>query len=267
MTIVDPVSQIIDEGFCLLPAIIPSQRCGEIADRISSVVDELEESYPGPENIGFVPGLINHDQSFAEYLAAPPLLDICRRLLGHNIRITFTSAIVNHPGNRRGDWHSDWPFNQGNAGHVPAPYPDRIMHLTTLWMITEFSQASGATLVVPGSHRQSTNPTSGGCETAVDESLADEQHACGAPGTVLVFDSRLWHSAAPNTTDSNRIALAVRYGPWWLNTEVLRPGSDTRQQMVTEPELTDNQVPSVPRDVYDRLPQNVQPLYRHWIEA
>ncbi len=266
MTIADPVSQIIDDGFCLLPEIIPPRRCAEIAERVSSVVDELSETYPCPENIGFVPGLINHDQSFAGYLAAPPLLEICQRLLGHNIRITFTSAIINHPGNLRGAWHSDWPFNQKNAGHVPAPYPDRIMHLTTLWMITEFTEAGGATLVMPGSHRQSTNPTSDTWETATDEPLANEQHVCGSPGTVLVFDSRLWHATAPNTSDSDRIALAVRYGPWWLNTEVLRPGSETRRQMVDDPDLTDNQVPSVPCDVYDRLPRNVQPLYRHWIE-
>ncbi len=74
------------------------------------------------------------------------------------------------------------------------------------------------------------------------------------------------NTAAIRTTETDRVALAVRYGPWWLNTEVLRPGSATRQQMVDEPGLTDNQVPSVPSDVYDRIRGNVQPLYTHWIE-
>ncbi|GIT29863.1 MAG: hypothetical protein Ct9H300mP1_19090 [Planctomycetaceae bacterium] len=61
-------------------------------------VERLRESYPSPENVGFVPGRVNHDQSFAEYLSPPALLNLCHDLLGHNVRITFTSAIINHPG-------------------------------------------------------------------------------------------------------------------------------------------------------------------------
>ncbi|GIT29861.1 MAG: hypothetical protein Ct9H300mP1_19070 [Planctomycetaceae bacterium] len=81
------------------------------------------------------------------------------------------------------------------------------------------------------------------------------------------MDSRCGTPRPPIQTQTDRVALAVRYGPWWLNSEILRPGSETRRQMVGEPGLKDNQVPPVPRDVYDRLPQKVQPLYRHWIET
>ena len=259
-------TEIRDRGFCVLPGVISESRCEQIAASVSQTVERLSQQYPSPEQIGFVPGLINHDQSFAEYLAAPRVLDLCEELLGHNIRITFTSAIINHPGNHRGNWHSDWPFNQSNAGHVAAPYPDRIMHLTTLWMITDFTLDNGATLIVPGSHRESSNPTAADWDGPTNEPFSAEYSALGSAGSVLVMDSRMWHATSPNTTDADRVALAVRYGPWWLDTEILRPGSATRQQMVDEPGLSDNQVPSLPRDVYDRLPQNVQPLYRHWIE-
>jgi hypothetical protein len=59
----------------------------------------------------FVPGLIAVDQSYAEYLADGRLLSIVELLLGHHVRISYTSAIVNEPGNARGNWHADWPFN------------------------------------------------------------------------------------------------------------------------------------------------------------
>ncbi len=266
MSTIAPADAIRDVGFCILPDVIPPSRCVAIADSLRQTAHRLRSTYDCPENIGFVPGVINHDQSFAEFLASPPLLRICEELLGHNIRITFTSVIINQPGNARGDWHADWPFNQRNAGHVPAPYPDRIMHLTTLWMISPFTTANGGTLIVPRSHREPTNPTDAGCDTPADRPHTSEHAVTGAAGSVLVMDSRLWHATSPNTTDSDRVALAVRYGPWWLNTEILRPGSQTRQQMVEDPGLTDNQVPSVPREVYDRLPHDVHPLYRHWIE-
>jgi hypothetical protein len=37
--------------------------------------------------------------------------------------------------------------------------------------------------------------------------------------------------------------------------------------MCDEAGATDNIVPSIRRDVYERLPQKVKPLYRHWLEA
>ena len=263
MTATDLATAIRDRGYCIVPDVIPGPRCEDSTHSVRHTVDRLAGTHPCPENIGFVPGLINHDQSFAESLASPVLLNLCEEILGHNIRITFTSAIINHPGNQRGDRHPDWPFKQKNPGHAPAPYLDRIMHLTTLWMITEFTSDNGAMLIVTHSHLESINPTSADWDGPTDQPFNTEQTAVGTAGSVLVIDSRMWHATAPNT---DRVALAVRYGPWWLNTEILRPGSTTRQQMVDEPDLTDNQVLSLPRDVYDRLPRNVQPLYRHWIE-
>jgi hypothetical protein len=61
------------------------------------------------------------------------------------------------------------------------------------------------------------------------------------------------------------VALAVRYAPWWLNLEVLRPESGERKRMCDESGRSDNLVPSIRRDVFESLPSNVQPLYRHWL--
>ena len=43
------------------------------------------------------------------------------------------------------------------------------------------------------------------------------------------------------------------------------PGSDTRQCMVEEPGLSENEVPAVSLEVYESLPEKVRPLYRHWV--
>ena len=102
-------------------------------------------------------------------------------------------------------WHADWPFNQGNAGHVKAPYADFPMHITTLWMISAFSAENGGTLIVPGSHRESNNPTG---DIGVDQTAPypGEINACGPAGSVLILDSRMWHSTAHNSTDNPRVS-------------------------------------------------------------
>ena len=253
-------------GWCLVKGVIPTDCVGAIRRAVSDTV----VTYGNPEFLkkgtGFVPGVIAHNQEFAPYLAHPRLMTIARALLGAHVRISFTSAIVNNPGNVRGGWHADWPYNQNNAGHMEAPYPDAVSHLTSLWMLSPFTCENGGTLVQPGSHRSDNNPT-GNNGISPDEELPGELQATGSEGDVLVMDSRLWHASAANETTEPRVALAVRYAPWWLNTDVLMPGSDERARLVDEPGATDNVVPGVPKDVFKKLPEDVKPLYRHWVEG
>jgi ectoine hydroxylase-related dioxygenase (phytanoyl-CoA dioxygenase family) len=261
------LTDLKNNGYCVVRDVIPQDSCAEIRRRIQAAVDEERSRYAGaPTNVGFVPSVINHDQSFAEYLAHPEIMSLVRSMLGAPVRISFTSAIINEPGNSRGDWHADWPFNQNNAGHVPAPYPDAVFHLTTLWMLSPFENQNGGTLIVPGSHRRPTNPTDRNSGIDPKSNVAGETQATGPAGSVLVMDSRLWHATAPNETGQPRVALAIRYAPWWLNLETLRPGSQARQQLCDETGLDENVVPAIRRDVFDRLPPDVQPLYRHWVE-
>ena len=68
--------------------------------------------------------------------------------------------------------------------------------------LAHFTKENGGTRVVPGSHQRSTRPTDDYCAAhAVDLE-------CPA-GTMIVFDSTLWHAAGANTSKS---AASTR--PW-----------------------------------------------------
>lgn len=285
--------QILQQGYCVLPDVIPRQQCEMIRENVCDAVERHYASTPvgksaATRGVGFTPSIINYDQSFAEYLADERLMAIMHRLLGRFLKISFTSAIINHPGNERGGWHADWPYNQKNAGHFPSPYPDLFAHITTLWMLSPFAAENGGTLVVPGSHRCCVNPTIHDVQSSNDIEHADqslwqlqtlglprvphamdridkETNAFGATGSVLIMDSRLWHATAPNSTNESRVALAVRYAPWWLNLEILRPESDDRKRMCDEVGASDNIVPSIVPEVFNLLPIKIQQLYRHWV--
>ena len=172
--------------------------------------------------------------------------------------------MVNHPGNDRGYWHADWPYNQTNAAHIPAPYADAVSKLSSLWMLTEFSPETGGTLVLPGSHRAATNPSGGGMIDREAPHPAEVQ-VSGSAGSVLLLDSRLWHCVAVNQSRAPRVALNVGYAPWWLNLQPTREGSEDYQAMVVERDGKPNKTPPVPRAVYEDLPDGVQPLLRHWV--
>jgi len=266
MNIEPLIDDVRENGFCIVEDVVPQDHCVEIRESLLETVERQRLS-TAPKNVGFVPSVINYNQSFAPYLTDSRLMQISTALLGQNLRISFTSVIVNEPGNDRGAWHADWPFNQKNAGHIAPPYPDAIFHLTTLWMISPFSEQNGGTLVVPGSHRQKNNPTDLNHEVESNEVVPTEINVTGRAGSVLMFDSRLWHSTSPNLTNEPRVALAVRYAPWWLNLEVLRPESEDRKWLTRQTGNDENTVPSIQRDVFEQLPSDVQPLYRHWIAA
>ena len=252
------------DGWCVLKNIIPPSNVGAIRQATEAVIAR-HRNPAAPKSIGHLPGHINYDQSLAPYLTAAPLMDLFEATLGPNFKISFTTGTINYPGNERGDWHADWPFNQRNAGSIRAPYPDVLMHLTTIWMLSPFTKDNGGTLVVPGSHRASNNPT-GDHRIDPQAPYSTETYVTGPAGSVLIMDSRLWHASSPNTSDGPRVGVVVRYAPWWLDTGILIPGSDARARLVDEPGLKENNVPPIPAAVYEGLPVATQKLFRHSLQ-
>ena len=257
------------DGWCVIEGVIPGHDVTSVRTSVLATVDLYRHTRKdAPDNIGAVSNVINYDQSFAPYLAEPRLLGLVEAMLGPAARISFTSSIVNYPGNQRSTWHADWPFNQHNAGHIPAPYPDMVAHLTTLWALSDFDAESGGTLIVNGSHRSVDNPTAW-YEPGGEAPPHEHPEVCVemTAGSVAVLDSRMWHAGGANRGSEPRVGLAVRYAPWWLNLRVLLPGSSDRAHLVSRRAgLTENEVPALRRDVFDELPAAVQPLYEHWVE-
>ena len=267
MTIEEILLHLKLDGWCVIDGVIPPDKGDAIRASVEATV-AADSKGPGGrvEGVGSTKGLIAVDQSFAPYLADERIIAVTEALFGPHVRVSFTTAIINNPGNDRGGWHADWPFNQRNAGHIPAPYADAVIHLTTLWMLSSFSPETGGTLVVPGSHRSDSNPTA---DNGVDahRPYPTEMQATGNAGDVLLFDSRLWHATATNFSNGPRVGMAVRWAPWWLNLDVLMPGSVERARMVDEPGAIENEVQPVPAGVYQTLPDNVKPFFRHWVRG
>lgn len=266
------------DGFCVLEDVIPSDDVDRTRGDVERAVmrnrqssDEMQAKVRaqghrvGASGVASVGGLINSVPSFGKYLADPRITAPCESIFGPYVRISSVGAVMNFPRNARGYWHSDWPFNQTVAAHVPAPYPDAVLHITAIFMLSPFNEETGGTLVAPGSHRASANP-SGNTTIDRDAPYPTEINATGAAGSVLLFDSRLWHSVATNNGDRPRTAVVARYAPWWLNLSVQRPGTPDHTQIVAETGGKPSESPLVQRQVFDGLPEAAKRLFRHWVE-
>ena len=271
---------IQQNGFCVVENVIPPASVRSIRETLFEVQAAHNEEGEaelaairarghrvGAKGVGVLKQVINETQCFASYLADREILDLVEAFFGPFVRISCTDCVVNHPGNDRGYWHADWPFNQTNASRIPAPYADAMVHLSTIWMLTEFSEQTGGTLVIPESHRIPENPSASTMD-GIDPDASSEREIqiSGSAGSVLIYDSRLWHAVAPNRSTEPRVALIVRYAPWWLNLNPTMMGTPEHTRMVVETGGKNYENLPVRGEVYDRLPEDVKPLYRHWVK-
>lgn len=69
--------------------------------------------------------------------------------------------------------------------------------------IDAFTNENGATLVIPRSHQQAEPPTS--------SEIAAAAPALAPAGSMLIFDSTLWHAAGKNVSGHDRLALNLQF--------------------------------------------------------
>ncbi len=102
--------------------------------------------------------------------------------------------------------HTADAYKHGHNFHrdVRTYSRDFRLMLNMLVMVDDFTEENGATRIVPGSHRLREKPS--------DEYLLKTAvRATGPAGSIVLFDSNLWHSAAPNTTTKTRMAITPTF--------------------------------------------------------
>lgn len=144
--------------------------------------------------------LINKGEAFRRMMLNPAFSELMAHMLGDDFLVSSLGANIVRRGGVPGGLHAD-------AGYSPAETPYAVA-ANCIFMLSEFTEANGATRVVPGSHLWKAWPT----EDAAPEGMVQ---AVGPAGTMLVFDGRLWHGTGPNLAGEARHGvLAYCCRPW-----------------------------------------------------
>jgi ectoine hydroxylase-related dioxygenase (phytanoyl-CoA dioxygenase family) len=173
--------------------------------------------------------LINKGRAFRDTLLHPVAHDIPRHVLGSDYLLSSFTAHITHPGGTLMPMHTDqwWmppPVAPGGdhtragaidrsdgRGTVPlasnaAISPPVVVNI--MWMINDFTEANGATRIVPRSHLSGIEP-----DSAVPHRMESIPAAAPA-GTALVWEGRTWHSAGLNVSNGSRLGIQTSYcGP------------------------------------------------------
>ncbi|VWD45342.1 phytanoyl-CoA dioxygenase family protein [Burkholderia lata] len=96
---------------------------------------------------------------------------------------------------------------------VATYIPGFNFRMNMLVMLDDFTIENGATQVMTGSHRYAERPS--------DEAFEDaSEYVTGPAGSVLLFNSYLWHRGTLNTTARNRVALTLSFGPAFIKPQM-----------------------------------------------
>lgn len=81
---------------------------------------------------------------------------------------------------------------------------EKNLMINMIVMLDEFTISNGATKIIPGSHKHEEMP----CQEYLDK---ESHYVTGEAGSVLLFDSNVWHSASKNLSGEPRRALTLNY--------------------------------------------------------
>ncbi|MGI8794693.1 MAG: phytanoyl-CoA dioxygenase family protein [Acidimicrobiales bacterium] len=194
------VEAIAEQGYTIVEDAFPPS----VADEIHVDLDRLEESL-GVEPAGNVfegattwriYNLLAHGDLYGRIPLLPAALSVVERVLDRGCLISSLSSIVIGPGEKAQPIHAD-----DQLIPIPKPHPPTVCN--TMWAVTDFTEANGATRLVPGSHLADGHPSFG-----VDhETIAAEM----AKGSMLVWHGSLWHGGGANRSDERRYGIAMNY--------------------------------------------------------
>ena len=143
--------------------------------------------------------ILGEDPVFAEAITTPRLLTLVEYLLGKGALFSQLSASRRRQGKTSLGLHADNSW-------FPAPFPEWEISCTACLVTDEFTQASGATLIVPGTHKLRRHPN-GDDRTE----LKGAQPIIAAKGAICLWDGSVWHGNYPRELPGERIVLHMTY--------------------------------------------------------
>jgi ectoine hydroxylase-related dioxygenase (phytanoyl-CoA dioxygenase family) len=216
---------IARDGAVIVDDLAPSDLLDRIADELAP---SLAATGTGPDDFSGratrrTGALIARSPSSRELVTHPLVLATAALVLGHatNFQLHLTQAIAIDPGQPAQPIHRDqWAFD-----FFPFP-PGYEVQCNTIWALTDFTEANGATRLVPGSNH---------ADDRLAYADADTEPAEMRRGSVLVYSGSVYHGGGANRSDTTRIGLNITYDLAWLRQE-------------------ENQYLSVPREIAATLP-------------
>src|SRR3989344_1481039 len=189
-------------GYFVAPKIFSEAELVRIREKLDLIWIEQLARY-GTEflerigDYGQIRGMMTYDPYFYDLIMHPVIKKIVDYFLGETAILHLQNGIVSHPGRR----HNQALFHRDFAKNFVC---SKMLSINTFIAVDEFNEQTGATWIVPGTHRFEKVPS--------EEYVKQHKIQVVVPaGSLIVFDSMLWHSGGYNFTANVRRAVNQQY--------------------------------------------------------
>lgn len=207
----DPVTisnHLREHGYAIVDDVVADDTMNQLADEAAPFIEASatgRDTYDGifTRRTGM---LVARCPAARSLVMHPTVVGTVHAFLSHvtAVQLHCTQLITIAPG------ETDQKLHRDQMAFDFFPFPvDYHAQCNTMWALTDFTAANGATRIVPGS------------SAATDEEAArmPSGQATMRRGSVLFYDGKVLHGGAGNASDSERIGVNLTYSIGWVRQE------------------------------------------------
>jgi ectoine hydroxylase-related dioxygenase (phytanoyl-CoA dioxygenase family) len=195
----DTSDQLDRDGYAPLPGVLSAGQLAAIRARLAELLaaegDQAGIEVHQEAGADRLADLTNKGSMFQACFTDPRVLACIAHVLG-DFKLSSLNFRAALPG------HGHQPLHTDYGGPVP---PDSYQVCNSIWLLDDFTAGNGATRVVPGSHRAGRPAREALSDPAGPH--PDEVRLIAPAGTVVFFNSHLWHGGTRNDSGQLRRAL------------------------------------------------------------
>jgi ectoine hydroxylase-related dioxygenase (phytanoyl-CoA dioxygenase family) len=204
------------DGVCIVQGVLGAQFLEATGKAMYRAQEEIvrevgRDRLRSAGELGVLRLMMKFDPHFFAFLEIPEVLEIVDATVSETAILHLQNGFIlpsfdagrAQPDIFQNTYHRDFPRHLN--GYVAS--------INVLFAIDEFRPDNGATWVVPSSHQRSNAPTPSHCE-------ANAVPAVCSAGSMVLFDSTVWHAAGRNTSGRERLAINHQFTRSYIKQQI-----------------------------------------------
>ena len=193
----DEILHVLDrDGYAIVPDSLAPDMVSQLRRDLEAAIATETAYHKGSDYVdyGMVMVCCTHARSFVDVLAEPNLMRVIDRVLspGSIVYAYTSSSMPPSASNYSARIHVDTPR------YIPN-YPT---NAGAMMLLDDFTEANGATWVLPGSHHTLETPSA-------EQFFANARRVIAPAGSICFLNPRVWHAGGKNETATWRHSITV----------------------------------------------------------
>ena len=197
------LARVREHGFVIIEGLLSPDELQAIRGAVTPLLRESGRNDFEGTKTQRVYAVLAKTRALDRLVDHPRILALLDSLFRPNYLLSQLQVINILPGETAQALHAD-------DGFYPLPRPRPPLGAATVWAIDDFTEANGATSLVPGSHHW------GDDRVPTPE---DARPALMPAGSVVFYPGTFWHGGGANRSESARLAVTCQYCEPWLRTQ------------------------------------------------